>query len=272
MTEQADASILVDPQSLQSRLGDSNLRIVDCDGAAAYRRAHIPGAVFSDSHPYKSADNHRLVMGPEPFAAAMSAIGIGRDTEVVAYDSNGAVSAGRLWWCLSYYGHSQVRVLDGGWRRWLAEGRPFTMAESWPARSVFEPRVDESLLATAEYVMAALGNPDVVILDSRSDGEWTGTESRGNPRTGRIPGSVHLEYKHCMLAGAPETFKDATELRQLFLGAGVTPDKEVITLCQGGGRAAQAAMTLRLLGYPRVRNYDGSFGEWSRLDGAPLEQ
>jgi thiosulfate/3-mercaptopyruvate sulfurtransferase len=263
--------VLVDGTWLESRLGDPKLRIVDCDGATAYRRAHIPGAVFSESHPYKSADNHRVVMPPEAFAAAMSAIGIGPDTEVVAYDSNGAVSAGRLWWCLAYYGHRRVRVLDGGWPGWLNAGRPITMAESKPAPATFVPQVDESLLATADYVRAAIGKPDIIILDTRSDGEWSGTESRGNPRTGRVPGSVHLEYKHCMLPGAPESFKDAAELRRLFEAAGVTPDKEIVTLCQGGGRAAQSAMTLRLLGYERVRNYDGSFGEWSRLDGAPLE-
>lgn len=125
--------MLVDGAWLVARLGDANLRIVDCDGAVAYRRAHIPGAVFSESHPYKSAENHRIVMGPEAFAAAMSAIGVGPETEVVAYDSNGAVSAGRLWWCLAYYGHRRVRVLDGGWPRWLEESRPVTMAESKPA-------------------------------------------------------------------------------------------------------------------------------------------
>lgn len=264
--------ILVDAAWLQERLHDPNVRIVDCDGAVAYRRAHISGAVFSESHPYKTPDNHRIVLEPQPFAAAMSAIGVGPDTEVVAYDTNGAVSAGRLWWCLAYYGHRRARVLDGGWARWLAEGRPITLAESKPAPAVFTPRIDEAQLATADYVMAAIGNPDVVLLDTRSDGEWEGTESRGNPRTGRIPGSVHLEYKHCMLPGSPEAFKDAAELRRLFEAAGVTPDKEVVTFCQGGGRAAQAAMTLRLLGYERVRNYDGSFGEWSRLDNAPLER
>ena len=266
-----DGGILVDGAWLQAHLGDADLRIVDCDGTVAYRRAHIPGAVFSESHPYKSAENHRVVMGAEAFGAAMSALGVGPETQVVAYDSNGAVSSGRLWWCLAYYGHRRVRVLDGGWRRWLAEGRPITMAESNQAPAKFVPHVDESVLATADYILAAMARPDVVILDSRSDGEWDGSESRGNPRTGHIPGSVHLEYKACMLPGQPESFKDAAELRSMFEAAGVTADKEIVTLCQGGGRAAQAAMTLRMLGYERVRNYDGSFGEWSRRDDTPIE-
>ncbi len=122
MTQFSNPEMLVDGDWLQARLGQPDLRVVDCDGAGAYRRAHIDGAVFSDKHPYKGADDHRLVMGPEEFAATMSALGIGDDTQVVAYDTNGAVSSGRLWWCLNYYGHTNVRVLDGGWSRWLAPG------------------------------------------------------------------------------------------------------------------------------------------------------
>jgi thiosulfate/3-mercaptopyruvate sulfurtransferase len=230
LTEYPNSEFLVDGDWLESRLGDANVRVVDCDGVTAYRRAHIPGAVLSEAHPYKSAENHRLVMGPEEFAAAMSALGIGPDTRVVAYDSNTAVSAGRLWWCLKYYGHGDVRVLDGGWSRWLAEGRPITMAESKPAPATFVPRADESQLATADYVMAAISNPDIVILDVRSDGEWDGSEARGNPRGGHIPGAVHLENKLMMSADESEAFKDPEALRDLFEACGITPDKEVITL------------------------------------------
>lgn len=230
MSEYPQSETLVDAAWLEARLGDPNLRIVDCDGAAAYRRAHIPGAVFSEAHPYKSAANHRLVMEPGEFAAAMSALGIGPQTTVVAYDANGAVSSGRLWWCLSYYGHKDVRVLDGGWPRWLAEGRPITMAESKPAPATFAPHADESQLATADYVRAAMSDPDVIILDVRGDGEWDGSESRGNPRAGHIPGAVHLENKLSMSADESEAFKDPEALRQLFESCGITPDKEVITL------------------------------------------
>ena len=230
MSEYRDGAVLVDGGWLEARLGDPNLRIVDCDGAGAYRRAHIPGAVFSEAHPYKSAADHRLVMGPAEFGAAMSALGIGPETTVVAYDANGAVSSGRLWWCLSYYGHTNVRVLDGGWPRWLAEGRAITMAESKPAPATFVPRADESKLATADYVRAAIANPDVIILDVRSDGEWDGSEARGNPKAGHIPGAVHLENKLSMLAEEAEAFKDPEALRQLFESCGITPDKEVITL------------------------------------------
>jgi thiosulfate/3-mercaptopyruvate sulfurtransferase len=230
MNVYANADLLVDGDWLQAHLADANLCIVDCDGAAAYRRAHIPGAVFSDKHPYKSSENHRLVMGPEEFQTAMSSLGVGDGTVVVAYDSNGAVSAGRLWWCLSYYGHRNVRLLNGGWARWLAEGRPITLAESKPAPATFTPRVDESLLATSDYVLAALSRPDVVILDVRSDAEWSGADARGNPRAGHLPGAVHLENKLSMSSGEAEAFKDPEALGQLFESCGITPEKEVITL------------------------------------------
>ena len=230
MAEYARADLLVDGAWLEAHLGDVGLRIVDCDGAVAYRRAHVPGAVFSESHPYKSAANHRVVMEPEEFGAAMSALGIGEEATVVAYDSSGAVSAGRLWWCLTYYGHSNVRVLDGGWPRWLAEGRPITMAETRPDASVFTPRADESQLATSAYVHAAMENPDVVILDVRGDGEWDGSEGRGNPRSGHIPGAVHLENRLMMSADESEAFRDPESLRQLLESCGITPDKEIVTL------------------------------------------
>jgi thiosulfate/3-mercaptopyruvate sulfurtransferase len=131
---------------------------------------------------------------------------------------------------LRYYGHEDVRVLDGGWPRWLAEGRPITMAASKPDPATFVPRIDESQLATAEYVQAAIGNPDVVILDVRSDVEWDGSDARGNPRAGHIPGAVHLENKLSMSPEEAEAFKDPEALRALFASCGITPEKEVITL------------------------------------------
>ncbi len=229
MSETARPELLVDGDWLEARSDAPNLRVVDCEGAAAYRRAHIPGAVFSEAHPYKGEDR-RLVMPPEDFATAMSALGIGPETTVVAYEAGAGASAGRLWWSLSHFGHQDVRFLDGGWPRWLAEGRPITMADSKPAPATFVPHIDESLLATADYVRAAIDNPDVIILDVRSDGEWDGSDARGNPRPGHIPGSVHLENRLSMTADEAGAFKDPAALKQLFESCGITPDKEVITL------------------------------------------
>jgi thiosulfate/3-mercaptopyruvate sulfurtransferase len=264
--------ILVDGAWLQERLGDPSVRIVDCDHPESWNRAHLPGAVQVLEHYYKDPENSLFVMGPEKFAETMGGMGIGDDTEVVAYDTSGARYSGRLWWCLNYYGHTRVRILHGGWPKWFREGRPITIDRTVPPRARFTPRADAYLMASADDVKAAIGRPGAVILDVRSDGEWQGTESRGNRRTGRIPGSVHVEWLQNVTADELQLMKDADYLRSMYARAGVTPDKEVITVCQSGIRAAQAAVVLKLLGYERVRVYDGSFAEWGNRDDTPLER
>jgi thiosulfate/3-mercaptopyruvate sulfurtransferase len=271
MADYARSDLLVDSTWLQEHLDDPNLRVVDCDVPDAYRRAHIPGAVNPKDNFFKDPDtNRRFVMTPEQFQAEMARLGIGDETLVIAYDSGGT-TAGRLWWCLNYYGHSHVRVLNGGWNHWLMDGRPMTMAEpKLETPSTFTPRLEPSLLADAEHIMAALERPDVVVLDVRSDGEWDGSNLRGNKRQGHMPGAVHIEWTHNLTPDELRRFKSSEELKSMFESAGVTPDKEVITVCQGGIRAAQAAFTLSLLGYDKVRNYDGSFGDWGNRDDTPI--
>ena len=229
MTGYSRPELLVEGAWLQAHLEDANLRVVDCDVRDAYRRAHIHGAVGVQDNYFKNPDDRRFLMTAAQFAATMSAMGIGDDTDVVAYDA-GSVTAGRLWWCLNYYGHTRVRVLDGGWNLWLKEGRPITMAEPKVRPATFTPRVDDSLLATGDYVLAALQRPDVVILDVRSDGEWDGTNTRGNQRAGHIPGAVHIEWVNNLTPDDVRCFKSADDLRAMFAAAGVTPDKEVITV------------------------------------------
>ena len=126
MNDFARGDLLVDNDWLAAHLDDPNIRIVDCDVPDAYGRAHIPGAVNFGDHYYKDPDDRRFIMTPAQFAAAMASLGIGDESIVVGYDNLGARYAGRLWWCLSYYGHESMHVLDGGWSRWLQEGRPLT--------------------------------------------------------------------------------------------------------------------------------------------------
>lgn len=266
----AHPEMLVDGAWLQAHLNDANLRIVDCDPYEGYRRAHIPGSVAPRDNRFKDPQNVRFVMKPEQFAAAMADLGIDDNTDVIAYDATGALNAGRLWWCMTYYGHTKVRVLNGGWNLWLKEGRPMTMAETKVSAGSFTPRADESKYASAEYIMSVLEKPGVAVLDVRSDSEWDGTNFRGNKRAGRMPGAVHSEWTNNLVPDDARCFKSAAELKSMMDAIGVTPDKEIVTVCQGGIRAAQAAFTLHLLGFDRVRNYDGSFGDWGNRDDTPL--
>lgn len=225
----AHPEMLVTTEWLATHLHDTTIRIVDCDNRDAYRRAHIPGAVTFRGHNYlKEKEGALYIMGPEQFAETMSALGIGDDTVVIAYDSFSGLYAARFWWALNYYGHTQVKVLNGGWDKWLTEGRPVTMAEPRTAKVSFTPRAQEELIARWDYVRDSIGKPGRTLLDVRSDGEWTGENARGTKRGGRIPTAVHLEWLNYVDSKTKE-FKPAAELRAMFDSIGVKPESEVIT-------------------------------------------
>ncbi|GIX46738.1 MAG: hypothetical protein KatS3mg131_0949 [Candidatus Tectimicrobiota bacterium] len=222
-TTYAHPELLVDTAWLEAHLDDPGLRIVDCDPFDAYRRAHIPNAVGIRVHHYikhpdypKDPVKHPHVAPPETMKAVMESMGIGDDTLVVAYDSNGSLWAARLWWVLNYYGHSQVKVLNGGWKKWFDEKRPLSIDRPPLPSVTFTPRANPDLLCTLEDAKAKIGDPQVVFLDVRSDGEWNGTNDRGNRRVGRIPGAVHLEWLNFVTADRHQTFKPAEELRAML--------------------------------------------------------
>ena len=224
----AHLEFLVDAAWVAAHLDDPNVVVVDGDVAAGYQRGHIPGAVLvPDNYEKDPATGRVHIMPPEPFAAMCQNLGIGDDTLVVAYDNNQSLYAARLWWALNYYGHSQVKVLDGGWRQWVAEGRPVSFDRPNPrSGATFTPRVDDSIMVRAEELKAACSLADAVLWDVRSDGEYSGANDRGNQRAGHIPGAVHLEWFNVM---APDShrFKPAAAIRQLLNEHGITPDKAV---------------------------------------------
>jgi thiosulfate/3-mercaptopyruvate sulfurtransferase len=156
-------------------------------------------------------------------------MGIGDDTTVVSYDSAGSLSASRFWWVLNYYGHKNAKVLDGGWKKWFDEGRPVSIEPPSPREVTFTPSADETLICTLDQAVSKIDDSDVVFLDVRSDGEWDGTNSRGNSRSGRVPGSVHLEWLNFITDDKYHTIKSPSELRDMLKTVGVTPEKEVIT-------------------------------------------
>lgn len=222
--------LLVDAQWVDDHRGDAGVVIVDCDVDAAYNRAHIPGAVAVPDNFEKDPDTGRVhLMSPSQFQAMCERLGIGDNTLVVAYDNSQSLYAARLWWALNTYGHSQVKVLNGGWRRWIAEGRAVGLdrAAGAPGAS-FTPRRDESLLVKVDELKAACQLGEAVIWDVRSDGEWDGSEMRGNKRAGHIPGAVHLEWFNLM-DRATHQFRPANEIRQTLAEAGIPHGQAVYT-------------------------------------------
>jgi thiosulfate/3-mercaptopyruvate sulfurtransferase len=194
--------------------------------------------------------------------------GVSETKEVVFYEDNSGMRAARGVWFLEYFGHPNVKMLDGGMQAWRAAGAPMTTDGAVPKAVAFKTTERREVLATAEDVLRSLDNKDTAILDTRSDGEHFGTLVRA-ARGGAIPHSIHIEWTDNL--DADGKFKSNQELKAMYEKAGITPDKEVYSYCQGGYRAAHGYIALRLLGYPKVRNYIGSWKEWGDRADLPLE-
>ena len=219
---------LTDTEWLTQHLYDDDLRIVDTDVDAAYQRGHIPGAVLVPDNYEKDPANGVHILPPEKFAQMMEPLGIGDGTTVITYDNSRSLYAGRLWWTLKYYGHAEVKVLNGGWRKWVGEGRPISLHPASQVGGVkFTSRPDESLIITTDDLKEACARPDVVVWDVRTRAEHTGENPRRNKRPGHIAGAINLEWSE-MVDEKAHTFKPAQEMRRILASGGITPDKHIV--------------------------------------------
>jgi thiosulfate/3-mercaptopyruvate sulfurtransferase len=268
-----NAQLLITPEELSRALsepGTPHPLVIDLRPPDAYAAGHVAGAVHLDLFGVSLIDTD-----PAPLKAFMWMIehlfatrGVQATTPVVVYDEQSGIRAARAFWFLEYFGHESVRLLDGGFGAWTREGQPVSR-DSAPA-TVTEwkgTRVPKAI-ATWHDVRGAIGQPARVLLDTRTDGEYCGATVRA-ARGGAIPGAVHIEWTRNL--GPDGAFKPAADLRRMYEEAGVTPDREVITYCQGGYRAAHSYLALRLLGYPKVRTYVGSWKEWGDRTDLPIE-
>lgn len=272
--------------------GDARLRIVDMRGSVsvdirgavqtarysgarpAYDEGHIPGAVYLDwTTDLVDQDDPVPVQAaaPERLAAVLGSVGIGSDDLVVAYDAHPAAQfATRLWWLLRYLGMDRVRVLDGGWTRWRAEGRAIDTRTSTPAAALFTPHVRPELRVEAAEVLAAIGDPDTILVDARDDAQYTGAVRRG-PRGGHIPGARSLP-REALITG-PGEFRGSAELLSVLRGqAGIGESGRVIAYCNGGVAATSVLFALSMVGHTRIANYDGSWNEWGERFDLPVER
>ena len=263
--------LLTTPADLQTKLGGSNLILIDTRPAEKFAQGHIPGAVHFDLFGLSLVDT-----SPAPLKAFMYMInhvlemrGVDLDKEVVFYEENSGVRAARGLWFLEYFGHQNVHVLDGGIQAWIESGYPVSTEALSPKATQFKTAERRELLATAEDVLHSLNQKTICIVDTRSDDEHMGRTIRA-ARGGAVPGAVHLEWVNNL--DSKGRYKPAPELRQMYSRLGVTPDKEVIPYCQGGYRSAHTYLALRLIGFPKVRNYLGSWGEWGNRLDLPIEK
>ncbi len=278
---------LVDTGWLAVHLADPAVRIVDIRGVIRpveaakpwylesreeYAEGHIPGAIYvgwltdivEPDVPVKMT-----VASPERFAALMGGLGIGNEHLVIAYDDDGSHIAARLWWVLNYYGHPAVRLLNGGYPKWVAEGRPVTADVPRYPPATFTPRVQAAWRATTDEVRRGIGDPQVRLVDCRGRRDFLGEVGRGE-RKGRIPGAVNVPIT-TLWEGPYKTWKTEADLRAIHEAAGVTPDKRVITYCNAGVSASVGLLALKLLGYPSATNYAGSWYDWERDANNPTD-
>lgn len=262
---------ILEPVALQAALARDDLIIIDL--SLPDHPVHVPGAVTLDYHLLvnPAPPINGLLPDTERLSALFSSLGLHAQTHVVAYDDEGGAKACRLLWTLDVIGHTHYSLLNGGLTAWLNEGHPTNTTHRSPRPTQFTARINPDVIADKAYILAHLHDPATIIVDCRTPGEYAGHDVIAL-RGGHIPGAVNIEWLRAVDDRHNKRLKPAAELRSLYEGAGVTPDKEVIVYCHSHRRSAHTYFTLKHLGYERVRGYAGSWSEWGNDLHTPIEQ
>jgi thiosulfate/3-mercaptopyruvate sulfurtransferase len=263
-------TLLTTSEDLRKKLGSEDLCLIDVRPAEDFAGGHLPGAVHFDVFGLSLIDT-----SDAPLKAFMHMIhhifelrGISEKNEAVVYENQSGMRAARALWFLDYFGHPNARMLDGGMQAWNAAGFATTTEATPPKAASFKISERRDVLATAQDVLRSLNKNETAILDTRSRSEYLGTQIRA-ARGGAIPGAIHIEWTDNLDNSGK--FKSTAELQAMYSRAGITADKEVIPYCQGGYRSAHSYVALRLIGFPRIRNYIGSWKEWGDRTDLPIE-
>ncbi len=269
-TPSSTVPLLMDANTLRQRVERPGLRLADVRSLKEYQAGHIPGAVHVDVDDWTA-----LALAPgglhnaDEWGRRVGALGITKALPVVVYGGGNVTAATRIWWTLKYVGVEQVGILDGGWDAWKQADGPVSVTVPHTTPAEFEPEFQSNRVSELPELRELIGTREITIIDTRSDGEHTGTGGPG-PRRGHLPGAVHQEWSQFVAADG--RFKPGPEIKRLLQEAGLTPNNVCVTHCQSGGRASVNAFVMELAGFGPVRNYYCGWSEWSRADDAPVEQ
>jgi thiosulfate/3-mercaptopyruvate sulfurtransferase len=271
----ARPEVLVDTAWVLEHLVDATVHLIDVgSNQEAFVEGHLPGAQFVSLGADLTNPNDAVrgqILSREALSDLMGRLGVTNDDSVVFYDNASNLLAARAYWVLKYYQHDDVRIYNGGIKKWTAEGHELTaeITAATPTNYV-SGEADPTIRTNWQYVVDHTDDPSTLFCDARSPEEYAGTDVRSE-RGGHIPGAINVEWGNAV--NQDGTFREASALADLYTKAGFARDKEVITYCQTGVRGAHTWFVLReLLGYPDVRNYDGSWEEYGNNSASPIEQ
>ena len=281
MASVAHPESIVTTEWVAENLGDPNVRLVEVDvDTEAYDQGHIAGAVGWNWTSQLNDELTRDILSSEQMGQLLGESGIGPDTTVVLYGDNNNWFATYAFWQMRMYGHSDLKIMDGGRQKWVDEGRELTTdAPSVESVSYDAPAPDLSIRATRDYVLSVASTSNSAgLVDVRAPDEYNGTllapanlPQEGSQRGGHIPGAANIPW--AMAVAEDGTFKSVEELQAIYGGAGISGDGETIAYCRIGERSSHTWFVLsQILGYEKVRNYDGSWTEYGSIVGAPIER
>ncbi len=271
MTTLKDLPLMIEPEQLEPLLREPNLRVIDLCNHQLYQQLHIPGAIHVEPRHLISGMPPATGQLPsaEQLQALFNQIGLHDDLHIVVYDDEGGGWAGRFIWTLDVIGHKNYSCLNGGIRAWLDDKHP--ISNSVPTIEPTNPSItiNHDVIASAEYIIEQLDNPNTVIWDARSPAEYSGERVLAQ-RGGHIPGAVNHEWTRSM--DMQRSFRMRTNVQPELEELGITLDKEVITHCQTHHRSGYTYLVAKALGYKKIRAYDGSWSEWGNRPDTPIEQ
>lgn len=276
----AHPEVLVETSWVADHMKDPGVRIVEVSvDPTAFEQGHIAGAMAFNWFTDLEEPLRRDIVSKARLETFLGKAGVSNASAVILYGDNNNWFAAYAYWLLKYYGHQDIRLMNGGRKKWIDEGRPLTKEYTEVRPAEYRAKdLDPSLRALRDFVLESLWKTDRVLVDVRSPKEFSGEllapenlPQEGAQRGGHIPGAVNIPWG--MAVREDGTIKSAEELKALYEGRGITPEKEVIAYCRIGERSSHTWFVLKeLLGYPKVRNYDGSWTEWGSLINVPIEK